>query len=389
MSTDRTGVLRDRTGLPVAFRLFRAGLNSTSQGPVLVDDAALADVMSSYTKRGVDCMIDLQHASVTRSPRIPNGADARGYGRLESVGGELWLTGVRWSPDGEARLRSLRQRYPSPVVFINRKTRRLMQVINVALVSDPGTDHAVPLMLERTMDPKVLQDIREALVAGDAAKALELLDKLLAALPPPEDASGEAAAEPPPAEGAALARERVDLVGKLLAAFSGAPKSKPSLEPAARTLLDSDSARAATTPPEEGALARVLKTALGTDDAASVVGLVRSLQNRLDAVEAERHALDAAERVDLVGKLVTLGYELPATAWSDPSKGLPAKQYQTMPLADLRARVAAFSGSPKSKPSLEPAARTLSDSDSARAATITDAAARARFERIRLQRGAR
>jgi phage I-like protein len=133
--------------LPTEFRIFKAGVNETQHGSFLYDATAAAAVWEHYQKSGVDCMIDLEHSVLAEddSPRTDT-KDARGWFKLEQRGGELWAVNVTWTPDGERRLREKTQRYVSPLFLNTKEDRRVVKLVNVALVSMPATDDAAPLV---------------------------------------------------------------------------------------------------------------------------------------------------------------------------------------------------------------------------------------------------
>lgn len=144
--------------LPSEFRIFKAGLNDTSKGKVLFDAVAAQAVMASYAQHGVELMIDLNHDSLEELPAAmrSDASDARGWFALELRGGELWATNVRWTPDGEERLRSRKQRYISPAFTHDTLTNgqlRPLALINAALCAMPATHNATPLVA--TLDVKL------------------------------------------------------------------------------------------------------------------------------------------------------------------------------------------------------------------------------------------
>jgi phage I-like protein len=131
---------------PTEFRIFKRGVNETTKGPVVFDDAAAASVMAAYTAQGVDLMIDLAHQSLDDSAEAREDAgDARGWFRLALRNGELWAVDVKWTPDGERRLRERTQRYVSPCVYTD-KDDRAVEIVNVALCAMPATIGARPLV---------------------------------------------------------------------------------------------------------------------------------------------------------------------------------------------------------------------------------------------------
>jgi hypothetical protein len=130
---------------PSEFRIFKAGINSTTKGPFLFDEAAAREVMARYQQEGVDLIVDLEHASL--DPNAPHyDPDARGHFKLALRNGELWAVDCKWTPDGQRRLAEKTQRYISPVAWRDEETKRVVYVANVGLVAQPATHHAPPLV---------------------------------------------------------------------------------------------------------------------------------------------------------------------------------------------------------------------------------------------------
>ncbi len=167
----------DNGELPTEFRIFKAGLNESSKGPALFDAEAAALVMAKYAKQGVDLMIDLEHESVVEKALRPDSRDARGWFKLALRDGELWAVDVRWTPDGEERLRSKKQRYISPVFDRLIKNDRVIFVLNAALCAMPAMYHA-PALVAASKRALLSEGSFEA--RGEAVRAA-----LLAAYPPP------------------------------------------------------------------------------------------------------------------------------------------------------------------------------------------------------------
>jgi hypothetical protein len=301
--------------LPERFRMFRAGVNETTKGPLLFDEQAAAAVMAAFERGGVDLMIDLAHDSLDPAAHAArdDADDARGWFRLAVEHGELWASSVTWTADGERRLRSRTQRYVSPAVLLEETeggAPRVVEVVNCALCSMPATLDAMPLVASRTllrleentMDPKIIKDALDALEAGDAPKALEILKALIAS------AAGAPAEEPPVPEGGDALEDTPDEV----------PEDPEALR----------------------ALARAVRTVTGRHGAGEAEAELLRLRARVDALDAERAALDSSARRELVTELVRIGAEVPATAWQgDPARRIPARRFEAEPVAELRARV--------------------------------------------------
>lgn len=137
---------------PTEFKLFAAGPNPTSKGVFIFDAAAARSVMAAFKSHGVDLPIDLEHLSLSdpsQSART-DGADARGWFKLAvKADGSLWAVDVRWTPDGERRLRDRTQRYISPA-FCTEQVKgggeRVLSVTNCALCAMPATHNAAALV---------------------------------------------------------------------------------------------------------------------------------------------------------------------------------------------------------------------------------------------------
>jgi len=309
--------------LPTEFRLLRAGVNETRNGTVLFDAEAATQVMREASVWGVDLVIDLEHDSLSEQARWlrNNAADAMGWFRLALREGELWAVNVTWTPEGERRLRTKLQRYVSPAFEITEEGRPTW-MINVALCSMPATHEAVPLVAATivndrkaasavrrlgVMDPELIQPALDALIAGDAAAALDILKNLIAS------AAG--------------------------ADSEGAPSEAPDA-----------TAEAPDAPPEDMALAAEGVTALaalrritGRTELREAIAELTAMRGTVAALAAERDAALLTERRDLVSELVRLGVEYPSTAWAgDASLRNPVARLSAEPIEGLRSRVAVY-----------------------------------------------
>jgi hypothetical protein len=131
--------------LPTEFLIFRRGMNETHKGVFLFDAEAARLVLAEQARSGVDLAIDLEHLSLdTESTSFD--PDARGWCQLAVRGGELWAVNVRWTGDGAQRLSAKSQRYVSPVIERDERTKRVLSVYNIALCAQPATFGAQPLV---------------------------------------------------------------------------------------------------------------------------------------------------------------------------------------------------------------------------------------------------
>lgn len=310
--------------LPTEFRLFAKGLNETEKGSFLFDDAAAASVLAAYQAWGVDLAIDLEHQMLSPdAPADPTARDARGWAKLEVRNGELWAVDVRWTTDGAERLAQKRQRYVSPAFEVDPQTNRITKIINVAITAIPATHHTPALIAADArgcMDPKLVKEALDALIAGDTEKCAELLKGAIASA-----ASGESAepADAPPAPDAAA---------------SAAPPAEGDAAPKP----DDEEKKAAVV-----ATTRLL-AATGAKDVVAALAAVDVFKASHIALEAERQKLaedrailESAERRALCVELIRLGAEVPATVWADDSASKLRPEWLEVRLDTLRSKVSA------------------------------------------------
>lgn len=134
--------------LPSEFLIFKAGENPSTKGTAIFDAEAAKGVIDRYSHDGHDLMVDRNHDSIdalTLQARA-DASDALAWFGLELRGGDLWAINVAWTPEGEDRLRSKKQRYISPAFKDDPDTGRVLYLVNVALCSMPATLDAVPLV---------------------------------------------------------------------------------------------------------------------------------------------------------------------------------------------------------------------------------------------------
>lgn len=179
------------------------------------------------------------------------------------------------------------------------------------------------------MDPTVIKALLDALTASPpdpdaiAAAAKAVLAALAGAAGDGaegaggEEASAEMAEPVPPKPGVA------------------APPAPPAKNPAPPV-----------PPPAKSSLAKLT----GAKDDAEAVANYKAMQLQVTALTAERNEEQAVARAELVGELVKLGAETPATAWEDADKKIPKKRFSTETLSELKTRVEALRASkPKSR----------------------------------------
>lgn len=283
---------------PTEFRLFAAGVNETLNGPYVFDSASAESVMRAAADWGVMTMIDLEHLSVDKSS--PNySPDALGWCRLEVRDGELWAVNVEWNDEGKSRIVGKRQRYISPTFA--HTNGHVDEIINLALVAMPATKKTIALAARATqgatLDPQALIAIGTALGLSEGAT----LEEILAAIG--------------------------DVTRKLTEALAGkASEQKPAEKPDEEPKMEE--------PPAEKSVEMSARKMREENE---------SLSRQVATLAAKLTAFESAARRELVGELVKLGFEIPATAWEDEAGQVPCERLRAESVESLKARVAKLS----------------------------------------------
>ena len=160
------------------------------------------------------------------------------------------------------------------------------------------------------MTPELLKKILDAIASGDEKAQAALLPEIVAAQ------AGGAPADPPNADP--------------MAASAGTPPADP-------TKPDDK-------PVAASALAKAMGCATDAEAAAEIVKLRKQVNEHADGTAA----VELETRRELVGDLVKLGFEFPATAWAgDPKDRKPVKRLLDEPIGELRARVLLCKATPR------------------------------------------
>lgn len=326
---------------PTEFRLFVAGWNATENGDFLFDEEAAASLIAAREAWGVDVMVDLEHLSL--DPKAPNyDPDARGWHRVEiRADGSCWAVQATWTEDGAERLTSKKQRYVSPVFSFDPVTRRVEELLNVAITALPAT-HDTPALVaaRRQITPGRARALpaarpRARLSAGGQRMTIDELTQFAKIFKmDPKTATVE----------------------EIMARINGgpgdeepAPEEAPAVSSADPAKEDPKAAPMAASALSSATVARLAALTGKTNPAEQVEEIARFRASHISLAEStaklalDRAALETAERHGLVVQLVTSCGEKPATAWADDTATKPAEPWASMPLAALKARVAKLS----------------------------------------------
>lgn len=100
-------------------------------------------------------------------------------------------------------------------------------------------------------------------------------------------------------------------------------------------------------PPNEASATAMLLRITGTTSLAAAESRLKTVIQNYDTAAQQRATVDKASRLELIGKLVNLGAETPASAWTgDPEKRQPCKRLAAMDLEEMRAWVSQLEADP-------------------------------------------
>lgn len=304
---------------PNEFRLFVAGDNATEHGTFVFDDEAARLVMAAAEKKGTDYPIDLEHQMLDPAATDPTARDARGWFGLEVRDGELWATGVRWTPDGEMRLREKRQRYVSPAFDVETKTKRITRIINVAITSLPAT-HSTPALIAASTRGK--------------KKNMKTTKKTTSALL-------EGAVDDPSAEALLQIAEMLVHAGFLKVTPSKAAEVVEAVSALAEEPAEEEEEEAPAVPETDAeATLSILRLTSAPTLRKAATEIANLTRDRI-ALAAERDELMSAERIRLCRAMVVEGGIAPAKVWNQTiykpgETPVPKPFLQRMTLSELR-----------------------------------------------------
>lgn len=168
---------------PKEFCLIHKGVNESENGSYTFDSKSAETVMKGYKARGVRCMFDWAHASLTDNPVDPRLASrSAGWYDLELRDEELWAVNIEWTEEALEDFRLKRYAYFSPA-FEADKSGRVLDYINCALTNLPAThDNEQLVAASRTQKD-------DEMTLEEALKRIEELEGKLKkmALPPQGD----------------------------------------------------------------------------------------------------------------------------------------------------------------------------------------------------------
>lgn len=133
--------------LPTEICLFRKGVTETTKGQFVCDATAakftIENVKAHYGEALTN--FDYGHGQVGFL-QTHDSAKSAGWAKLAERDGALWATEIEWTPTARKALLDREYRFFSPTVYRDPETRRLTNLVNVALTNLPATKGQRPIV---------------------------------------------------------------------------------------------------------------------------------------------------------------------------------------------------------------------------------------------------
>ena len=142
--------LREMTGAPESFQVLPDGkIDIEGDEPAYLDAVSAAQVIQRFDERGNDMVIDYEHQTLKDDIQAP----AAGWiKKLEYRGVQgLWAI-ADWTEKAKNYILNREYRYFSPVMLVDKKTRRVRAIFNVALTNSPRINNLTPIIAKMGLD---------------------------------------------------------------------------------------------------------------------------------------------------------------------------------------------------------------------------------------------
>jgi phage I-like protein len=139
--------------LPTEICLFRKGVTETTKGQFVCDATAAKFTIDNVKAHYGDALtnFDYGHGQVGFVSSYDSARSA-GWAKLTERDGALWATEIEWTPTAQKALLDREFRFFSPTVYRDPETRRLTNLVNVALTNLPATKGQKPIVNSLTGD---------------------------------------------------------------------------------------------------------------------------------------------------------------------------------------------------------------------------------------------
>lgn len=133
--------------LPTEICLFKSGTTETSKGPFLCDATAAKFTIDNVKAHYGEALtnFDYGHGQVG-FVQTADSAKSAGWAKLAERDGALWATEIEWTPAATKALLDREFRFFSPTVYRDPETKRITNLVNVALTNLPATKGQRPIV---------------------------------------------------------------------------------------------------------------------------------------------------------------------------------------------------------------------------------------------------
>jgi phage I-like protein len=159
-------------GVPAEFQLLPYGqIDIEGEAPAVVDGEGARSVIEEFKRRGNDMVIDYEHQTL-------GGGQAPAAGWIKSIvdkGKEGIHVVVEWTEKAKEYLANKEYKYFSPVMWLEKATRRVVKIENVALTNFPKVNNLKPIIAKMNQDVSLINHQTKK----EGKDMLEKLKKLL------------------------------------------------------------------------------------------------------------------------------------------------------------------------------------------------------------------
>jgi hypothetical protein len=156
--------------LPTEICLFKSGITETSKGQFLCDASAAKFTIDNVRAHYGEALtnFDYGHGQVG-FVQTADSAKSAGWAKLSERNGALWATDIEWTPTAQKALLDREFRFFSPTVYRDPETKRITNLVNVALTNLPATKGQRPIVTAQEFN--MAEPQKSAPVAADPPKS--------------------------------------------------------------------------------------------------------------------------------------------------------------------------------------------------------------------------
>ena len=157
---------------PSRLQLLLKGLIKSEKGDFTLDDDGAEEILNYFDKRGIDLVIDYEHATLEKGMKAP----AAGWIKKLSLNGGVWAEDIEWTEEAKKYLHLKEYRYFSPVVGVDKEDRAIM-FHSIALTNVPAIEGQKPIINKHLIkgEKEMIEKIKKLLGLKDDTKEADVL----------------------------------------------------------------------------------------------------------------------------------------------------------------------------------------------------------------------